>query len=91
MAVLTRPNRPLDYLNGPRSLGGRARNFSSRMGARHPLVGMALGALVTSWVTIGLVYRVATAQHTVTSGWAVAPAAGLVIGGQAIGMANIPA
>jgi hypothetical protein len=81
MAVLTRRDRPLDYLNGPRTLDGRARNFGSRMGARHPLVATGLGALVTGWVTISLVYRVAAAEHTVTSGWAIALAAGLVIGG----------
>lgn len=81
IAALTRRDQTLDYLNGPRTLDGRVRNFGSRMGARHPLVAMALGALVTLWVTIGLVYRVAAAQHTVTSGWAVALPAGLVIGG----------
>lgn len=81
IAVLTRRDRSLDYLDGPRTFDGRARNFASRMGARHPLVATALGALVTGWVTIGLVYRVAAAQHTVTSGWAAALAAGLVIGG----------
>jgi hypothetical protein len=79
--VLTRRDRTLDYLNGPRTLDGRVRNFGSRMGARHPLVATTLGALVSGWVTISLVYRVAAAQHTVTSGWAVAIAAGLVIGG----------
>jgi hypothetical protein len=79
--VLTRRDLALDYLNGPRTFDGWARNFASRMGARHPLVATALGALFTVWVTISLVYRVAAAQHTVTSGWAVALAAGLVIGG----------
>jgi hypothetical protein len=79
--VLTRRDRSLDYLDGPRTFDGRARNFGSRMGARHPLVATALGALVAGWLTISLVYRVAAAQHTVTSGWAVALAAGLVIGG----------
>jgi hypothetical protein len=79
--VLTRRGRTPDYLNGPRTFDSRARNFGSRMGARHPLVAMALGALVTSWVTISLVHGIAAAQHTVTSGWAVALAAGLVIGG----------
>jgi hypothetical protein len=81
LAVLTRRNRTLDYLNGPRTFDDRARNFGSRMGARHPLTATALGMLVTVWVSISLVYRVAAAQHTVTSGWAAALAAGLVIGG----------
>lgn len=81
IAVLTRRDRTLDYLNDPRTFDDRARSLGSRMGARHPLAATALGALVAVWVTIGLVYRVAAAQHTVTSGWAVALAAGLVIGG----------
>jgi hypothetical protein len=80
-AALTRRDRTLDYLNGPRTLDGRARSFGSRMGARHPLVAMAFCALFTGWVTISLFYRVVVAQHTVTSGWAVALVAGLVIGG----------
>lgn len=80
-ALLTRRDRMLDNLDGSRTLKGRARRFGARMGTRHPLAVTALGALVTGWVTISLVCRVVAAQHTVPAGWAVALAAGLVIGG----------
>jgi phosphoglycerol transferase MdoB-like AlkP superfamily enzyme len=80
MALVTHRDQT-DYLNGPRTIDGRAWSFVFRLATRHPLVTTAFAALVMVWVTIGLVYRVAAAQHTVASGWAAALAAGLVIGG----------
>jgi hypothetical protein len=73
---MTGRDRSQDYLTGRRTTRGRIQGAVYR----HPMLSTAIVAMFMVWVTIGLIFRIAQARDTVHSGWAVAVAAGLVIG-----------